>query len=92
MKNTGDNEGADGAALGARVHHRRLALGLSQRVVSERTGIHQPTISAIENGHVGLPLAATVLALADVLDVTTDWLYGRPGAPAPDGPTHNPEE
>lgn len=53
--------------FGENVRRQRVALGLKQSEVSERSGIAQPVISKIENGQVNLTLRQ-MSRLAKVLD------------------------
>lgn len=67
------------------VRGRRKALGLSQDELAEMTGITQTHISRYEMGQAE-PTAGNLLALADALQVSADWLLGRLDYP-PDMPT-----
>ena len=66
--------------LGARLRERRVFLKLPQHVVGERAGISSARISYYEVG-ARQPDSKTLIALADALECTTDWLLGRSGAP-----------
>ncbi|MDX3005073.1 pyridoxamine 5'-phosphate oxidase family protein [Kribbella solani] len=71
--------------LGLRIRHRRQALGLSTREVSNRTGLSTDRIEHIETR----PFALTgteLVRLAHALDVTVDELTG----PRHPGPPHQP--
>ncbi len=64
--------------IGARIKQRRGALALTQKTVMERIEVRGVYISRsqysrIENGQ-QLPSAAEVIALAQVLNVSFDWL------------------
>lgn len=60
--------------LGQRVASRRAALGLTQRVLSQRCGCEQATISRIENGHAENISRHTMESLAVALGWTLDEL------------------
>lgn len=66
--------------LGARLRERRVALKLPQHVVGERAGISSARVSYFEIGK-RKPDPETLIALADALQCTTDWLLNRSGAP-----------
>lgn len=55
------------ALIRVRVRERRLALGLTQRQVAERMGVHGMTVSLIELGHRGVGLG-TLVGLARALE------------------------
>ena len=67
--------------LGHRLAIARHARRLSQQAVAKAVGITQKHLSQAEHGHVPfLSLASgTVLRLAEVLGVSTDYLLGRTG-------------
>lgn len=54
--------------LGARLRAVRLAAGLSQTALAERSGIPKPTLSRYENDHV-LPSITTLGRIAQCLNV-----------------------
>lgn len=60
--------------LGEKIKARREGLNLSQDDLSEETGIHQTTISDIENGNTEWPRSNSIAKLAYALGVTTDYL------------------
>jgi ribosome-binding protein aMBF1 (putative translation factor) len=62
--------------LGERVRRGRMALGLSQQEFAKLTGIPFPTLSRIEHGEQSL-YYERVIALADTLGVSTDYLLNR---------------
>lgn len=62
--------------LGERLRSARENKGFTQVYVKNRTGINNKTISGYENG-VSEPDMQTLLILADLYEVTVDWLYGR---------------
>jgi transcriptional regulator with XRE-family HTH domain len=67
-----------------RIKERRKALHINQLELSERTGISQGQISRYERGD-NDPTGEALVALADVLNTTTDWLLGRSGNVSPVG-------
>lgn len=60
----------------SRIKERRKVLHINQVELSERTDISQSQISRYENGD-NDPTGEALVALADVLNTTTDWLLGR---------------
>lgn len=54
-------------ALGARVHDRRLALGLSRQQVADRAGLHFNYVGGIERGQRNVALI-NLARLAKALD------------------------
>jgi len=54
----------------------RARLRLSQSALGEKVGLSTNGISLIEKGKVD-PRASIILAIADVLGVSTDYLLGR---------------
>ena len=73
--------------LGQRVLERRLALGLSQGELADRTNgkIDQTGISRIERGATEEPRILTVAAIARALGCTLDDLITLPAASASSG-------
>jgi putative molybdopterin biosynthesis protein len=64
-----------------RVRERRTALGMTQAELAERAGISRTAVTAIEGGRL-VPSVAAALAIADVLGVTVEALFGRGGVPS----------
>jgi transcriptional regulator with XRE-family HTH domain len=60
-----------------RAKKRRLALGLTQLQVADRSGLSQESISRIEGGRLKGRQADTQEKLAGALGVSVDWLLGR---------------
>jgi DNA-binding XRE family transcriptional regulator len=58
-------------AIGGALARRRKARGLSQRELSERTGLSKQTVTTIEAG-TGNPRLENLLAYADALDM--EWM------------------
>ena len=69
------------ATFGSLLRAARLAAGLSQADLSQRSGLPKPTLSRYENGHV-LPSLLTLRKLADALRVGESSLL--PGSKSPD--------
>jgi transcriptional regulator with XRE-family HTH domain len=79
-------------SLGDRIRQARARLRLTQAELARRIGISTTAMNAIESGDTD-PRASRITALADVLDVSTDYLLGRtpPGMlPAPQPPAPRP--
>ena len=62
------------AALGVRIRELRQAAGMSQRALSDVTGLTQGFISRIETGQVDL-CVSSLLAIARGLDVSLPLLF-----------------
>lgn len=60
----------------ARLKQTRKELGITQRLLAEMTGIHHNTIGDYERGEVE-PTLIMAISIADVLEVSLDWLTGR---------------
>ena len=58
--------------FGTRLRNARLAAGLTQENLAERTGITPNAIGALERGEHRFPYPATVRALANALALTED--------------------
>jgi len=71
----------ENATFGEILRTARLAAGLSQADLSQRSGLPKPTLSRYENGHV-LPSLQTLRKLADALGVGESALL--PGSKSPD--------
>lgn len=65
-------------SLGKRVKIARIERGISQQELAQRTGLRQSHVSLIENDRHD-PSASAVRALAQALDVSTDYLLGLSG-------------
>lgn len=66
----------DVKSFGRRVAAARKIRGMSQEELAERSGIAASAITRYETGDM-MPGFGRVAAIADALDVTTDWLAGR---------------
>ncbi|MFC3797936.1 helix-turn-helix domain-containing protein [Cohnella sp. GCM10012308] len=62
--------------LGSRLRSARERKGLKQTQVKDRTGINNKTLSGYENG-VSEPDTDTLMKLAEIYEVSTDWLIGK---------------
>jgi transcriptional regulator with XRE-family HTH domain len=68
--------------LGANVRRHRLAAGLTQEQLSDRAKLHLTEISRIENGRRD-PQLATIVTVADALEIAPSELLAGIGAFAP---------
>ena len=59
-----------------RLKQERKALKLTQRDFAQKLGITQPSYIRYENG-TSQPTLETLVAIADVLEVSVDYLLGR---------------
>ncbi|MCO7177053.1 helix-turn-helix domain-containing protein [Sporolactobacillus kofuensis] len=64
------------SVLSDRLKESRERKNLKQTQVKERTNINNKTLSGYENG-VSIPDPDTLMKLADLYDVSVDYLYGR---------------
>lgn len=62
--------------FGQRLAQLRERRGLSQRQLAALVGIRGPSLAEYET-QATWPSVPTLIALADVLDVSLDWLCGR---------------
>jgi transcriptional regulator with XRE-family HTH domain len=58
------------------LYQTRFGLALQQTFVAEETGITRPQLSNYEKGK-ALPGLMSIIALADLYDVSIDFLVGR---------------
>lgn len=68
-------------SLGERIKITRMKRKLSQTALAKAAEVHQKNISKYENDGV-VPSALTLKAIADVLNVSTDYLLGSDRADA----------
>lgn len=61
--------------IGKRITKARRYLGMNQKELCEKAEINEATLSRYENG-LREPKAATLSKLAEVLEVSTDYLLG----------------
>ncbi|MCL6563287.1 MAG: helix-turn-helix domain-containing protein [Firmicutes bacterium] len=59
----------------ARLAEARKAQGLTKRALAARVGLSERAIGRFEQGHM-LPSAENLVALAQALDCSVDWLLG----------------
>ena len=59
-----------------RLKQERKTLGLTQRDFAEKLGITQPSYIRYENGS-SQPTLETLVRIAEILDVSVDYLLGR---------------
>jgi transcriptional regulator with XRE-family HTH domain len=69
--------------VGARIRTARDALGVSQTALAARAGLNLGNLNEIEQGRKKSVYAETIVALADALRVSADYLLGRTDTPAP---------
>jgi len=65
-----------GIAVGQRLYARRKQLKMTQARLADLTGMTQGSIARIENGKAKEVESSTLIALAQALDVSADWLLG----------------
>lgn len=66
------------SAIGQRIQQRRKELGMTQEELAELLTTNQFQVSRYETGK-NSPTAEVIKTLADVLEVSADWLLGRGG-------------
>lgn len=72
-----------------RLIERRKKRNLTQEQLAKKVKTTKGTISNYENGH-STPPHETLVAIADVLGVSTDYLLGRTDDPTPPGNRNKP--
>jgi transcriptional regulator with XRE-family HTH domain len=65
-----------GVIVGQRLYARRKQLKMTQARLASMTGMTQGSIARIETGKAKEVESSTLIALAQALAVTTDWLLG----------------
>ena len=66
------------STLGERIAYARsIVLGKTQLQLAEDAGLCERTVIRLETGEVTQPLLVNILAIAEVLGVSIDWLCGR---------------
>ncbi|ACX51844.1 transcriptional regulator, XRE family [Ammonifex degensii KC4] len=68
--------------LGLRIKFARLRKGLTQAELAQKLNVHPETLGKYERG-TNRPDAETLRKLADILEVSTDFLVGRTNDPSP---------
>jgi transcriptional regulator with XRE-family HTH domain len=63
--------------IGQRIKIARIRHRLTQVQLADRIGISKTSLSQIESGETPNPRMSTLIALADALQVTMDYLAGR---------------
>jgi len=58
------------------VYQRKMGYGFTQHEIARRTGLTQAQLSNYENGKT-LPSMSAIIAIADLLDVSIDYMLGR---------------
>ena len=61
--------------MGYKIKEARVAKGLSQEELAEKSGICRATISALENGPERYVMSNTLVRLAKALDTTIDKIF-----------------
>ena len=69
--------------IGRRVRLRRVALGWTQRELAQQSHMPQEHVSHLERGNFVAVNPERLVALADALQTTTDYLLGRAKDPGP---------
>ncbi len=72
-------------SLGARIRDARQRAKLTQAQLAHRIGISRTALHDIETGTTKDPRSSLIAALANALQVTTDFLHGLDNAPSPEG-------
>jgi transcriptional regulator with XRE-family HTH domain len=62
--------------LGGRIRQAREDYGMSQAVLAKTIGLSKTTMNQIEKGHTRDPGASRIRAIAQTLQVTSDYLLG----------------
>lgn len=65
----------DAKLIGQRIKGRRTTLKISQKDLASQVGVSAPAINQFEKGE-KVPSTATLLRLAEALDVSSDFLLG----------------
>lgn len=63
--------------LGERIRQTRETYGMSQAELARRVGLSYTAMNQIESGEIVDPRASRILAIAQILHVSTDFLFGR---------------
>jgi transcriptional regulator with XRE-family HTH domain len=76
---------AEAATLGEYLRVAREQVGLSQRQLAARAGIHNSYLARLESGETANPSADVVQRIADVLEVDATDLFAYIGVTLPAG-------
>lgn len=63
--------------IGARMHDRRMSLGMTLQDVADRVRVARSTIQRYEAGSISQMKMPVVFAIAGALNVNPDWLVGK---------------
>jgi transcriptional regulator with XRE-family HTH domain len=69
--------------VGERIRHLREQQGLSQAALARTLGASTMAINLLENGTTHAPHIERLIAIADLLGVSLDYLAGRTDDPSP---------
>lgn len=69
--------------LAARLHQKRIALGLTQEDIASQIGVAISTVQRYEAGTIGKIKLPVVEAIARVLGVNPSWLIGKTDCETP---------
>lgn len=61
--------------MGYKIRENRLAKGMTQEELAEKSGVSRATISAMESGEVKHVLTSTLLKLAQALETTVEQIF-----------------
>ena len=61
--------------MGYKIKEKREELRMSQKELSEKSGVNRTTISMLENGKADQVLTGTLVALAKALETTVDKIF-----------------
>lgn len=61
--------------MGYKIREARIATGMTQEELSEKSGVSRATISAMENGEAKCVMTSTLLKLASALNTTVDQIF-----------------
>jgi XRE family aerobic/anaerobic benzoate catabolism transcriptional regulator len=63
-------------SVGERVRNARARMGISRRMLAEKSGVSQRYLAQLETGHGNISIAL-LLRIADALDFRIEWLVGE---------------
>jgi transcriptional regulator with XRE-family HTH domain len=81
--NRRSDEAPDGVKLGEFIKAQRAALGVSQRQLAGRIGIHHSYLARLEAGDYAQPAPAVLHRLAEALDLEPEDLFALAGHTVP---------